>query len=264
MVESLKRHWPEYLMEAAGLGIFMTSAAIFATILEYPGSFIHQAIPSPFLRRALMGLAMGLTAIGIIYSPWGQRSGAHINPAITMTFFRLGKVAPWDAVFYVTAQFIGGLVGILLGILFIGQYLMHPAVNYVATVPGPQGISIAFLAEMWIAFILMLVILLSTNAPKLARFTGLFAAVLIALYIMVESPLSGFGMNPARTFASALAAWLWKGFWIYMIAPPLGMLLAAETYLWGTGKGGVICAKLHHHNNKRCIFRCGYKPELTS
>lgn len=264
MFESLKRHWPEYLMEAAGLGIFMTSAAICATIFEYPGSFIHQAIPSPFLRRALMGLAMGLTAIGIIYSPWGQRSGAHINPAITVTFFRLGKVAPWDAVFYVTAQFMGGLAGILLVIVFLGHYLMHPAVNYVATVPGSQGLSIAFLAEMGIAFILMLVILLSTNTPNLARFTGLFAAVLVALYIMVVSPLSGFGMNPARTFASALVAWLWEGFWIYMIAPPLGMLLAAETYLWESGKGGVICAKLHHHNNKRCIFRCGYKPELTA
>ncbi|MFQ5683048.1 MAG: hypothetical protein ACE5HC_07220 [Candidatus Binatia bacterium] len=76
-------------MEAAGLGIFMVSACTFGTILEYPASPIHQAIADPFLRRILMGLAMGLTAVGIIYSPWGKQSGAHINPAITLTFFRL-------------------------------------------------------------------------------------------------------------------------------------------------------------------------------
>jgi aquaporin Z len=114
MIESLRRHWPEYLMEAAGLAVFMVSAGLFGTLLGYPGSPVHQAIEEPLLRRALMGLAMGLTAIAIIYSPWGQQSGAHINPAVTLTFLRLGKVAPWDAVFYIIAQFAGGLYGVLL------------------------------------------------------------------------------------------------------------------------------------------------------
>ena len=79
-------------MEAAGLGIFMISAGVIATILEYPGWPVRQIIADPFWRRVLMGIAMGLTAIGIIYSPWGKRSGAHINPAITLTFLRLRKL----------------------------------------------------------------------------------------------------------------------------------------------------------------------------
>src|SRR5713226_9052868 len=101
MQAALLDHWPEYLMEAAGLGLFMVSACVFATLLESPGSPARRAIPSDFLRRALMGLAMGLTAVGIIYSPWGQRSGAHINPAVTFTFLRLRKIEPWEAFFYI-------------------------------------------------------------------------------------------------------------------------------------------------------------------
>lgn len=245
-------------MEAAGLGIFMISVGVFATILEYPASPVHQALPDPLLRRLLIGIAMGFTAIGIIYSPWGKQSGAHLNPAVTLTFFRLGKIEPWDAGFYVLAQCVGGLAGLLLIAAVLGNPIDDPAVNYAVTVPGSEGPRTAFLAELLISFGLMLVVLVVSNRQSLAPWTGLFAGLLVATYITVEAPLSGMSMNPARTFASALPAWLWSGFWIYVTAPPLGMLLAAEVYLWMKGKGGVICAKLHHHNDKRCIFRCGY------
>jgi aquaporin Z len=258
MLSALKRHWPEYLMEAAGLGIFMVSAAVFATIFEYPGSPLREAIPDPFLRRIPMGLAMGLTAIAIIYSPWGKQSGAHLNPAVTLIFFRLGKIEPADALFYILAQFMGGLTGLLLISTVIGMYLADPSVNYVATLPGPEGRGVAFLSELVISFVLMLVVLIVSNASGLASRTGLFAGALVATFIIVEAPLSGMSINPARTFASAVPAWLWTGFWIYLLAPPLGMLLAAETYLRAKGTREVHCAKLHHQNSKRCIFRCGY------
>ena len=111
-LKSVRDHWPEYLMEAFGLGTFMVSACMFGTLLEHPGSPVHQAIASPTARRGLMGLAMGLTAIGIIYSPWGQRSGAHINPGVTLTFLRLGKIYPIDAGFYLVAQSAGGALGV--------------------------------------------------------------------------------------------------------------------------------------------------------
>ena len=108
MGEALRRHWPEYLIEAAGLGVFMLSACAFGTLLGHPGSLAVRALPDPFLRRVLMGLAMGLTAVGLIYSPWGQRSGAHFNPATTLTFWRLGKVASADAGFYASPRPPGG------------------------------------------------------------------------------------------------------------------------------------------------------------
>ena len=248
-------------MEAAGLSLFMISAGVFATFFEYPGSPARQAIANPWLRRSLMGLAMGLTAVAIIYSPWGKQSGAHINPAITLTFFRLGKIKPWDAYFYVVAQFAGALAGILLVALVLKSAIGHPSVRYVATVPGAHGRGVAFLAELVIAFFLMSVVLLATNSARMARFTGLFAGVLVATYILVEAPLSGMSMNPARTLASAVPARLWTALWIYFTAPPLGMLLAAEVYLRWKGRPKVMCAKLHHQNNKRCIFNCGYKTQ---
>jgi len=159
MLEMLKRHWPEYLMEAAGLGIFMISACVFVVIVEHPASPVRQAISDPPLRRMLIGLAMGLTAIGIIYSPWGKQSGAHINPSVTLSFLRLGKVKVWDALFYTIAQFAGAIAGVLAAGMALGASIAHPSVNYATTVPGSSGLGVAFLAELVISFGLMLVVL---------------------------------------------------------------------------------------------------------
>ncbi|WP_421658407.1 MIP/aquaporin family protein [Leptothermofonsia sp. ETS-13] len=262
-MNSLRHHYPEYLMEAAGLGIFMILAGSVTAILEHPTSPIHQAIPDPLLRRLIIGIGMGLTAIAIVYSPWGKQSGAHLNPAFTFTFFRLGKVKPWDAFFYILFQFLGGLIGLLLAGLLLREVLAHPSVNYIVTIPGSGGAIVAFLAEIIISFGMMLMVLFVSNRRRLHRYTGIFAGILIAIYITVEAPLSGMSMNLARSFASALSANVWTAFWVYVTAPLTGMLLAAELYVRLMGAKAVRCAKLHHHNNKRCIFRCGYRKYAT-
>ena len=257
MLHSLKEHWPEYLCEAAELGLFMISASLFTILLWHPSSPALNVIPNPFIRRMLTGMAMGGTAIALIFSPLGKRSGAHFNPAVTLTFWRLGKVKNWDAVFYVIAQFVGGILGVLLVSAFAQMAMAHPAVNYVATLPGPGGAGVAFLAEFVIAFVLMTVVLLVSNTPRLARYTGLFAGTLVATYITLEAPFSGMSMNPARTFSSAFVGHLWTGLWIYFTAPLLAMQLAAWVYL--RGNGTVHCAKYHHHNRQRCIFNCRFQ-----
>jgi aquaporin Z len=264
MIRALREHWPEYFLEAAQLGIFMISAGLFTALLEYPGSPVRQTIADGFLRRTLIGLAMGLTAIGLIYSPLGKRSGAHMNPAVTLTFLRLGKNKPWDAFYYIMAQFFGGIAGILVAAVFIHHALAHPSVNYAVTAPGPAGEWIAFVAEFLIAFGLMLMILFVSNTPKLAPWTGVCAGSLVAIYIMFEAPFSGMSMNPARTLGSAITASFWTGLWIYFVAPVSAMQLAAEIYL--RLRRTVYCAKLHHHNDSRCIFNCrfGQLLELES
>jgi aquaporin Z len=243
-------------MEAAQLGIFMISAGAFTALLESPRSFLAQAHLAPSWNRALIGLAMGGTAAGLIYSPWGKRSGAHMNPAITLTFLRLGKIPPWDAFFYIVFQFGGGVAGVLLTAWVLGTNFTQPPVNYVATIPGPAGNVAAFAGELAISIIIMGVILYVSNRPAIARFTGLFAGLLIASFVEFEAPLSGFGMNPARTLASALPGGIWTEWWIYFTAAPLGMLLAAQGYLAVESPESIRCCKLHHSSSVRCIF-CG-------
>jgi aquaporin Z len=254
---ALREHWPEYLMEAACLGAFMISAGLITALLEYPNSPVRRAIPNDFVRLALNGLAMGLTAVAIIYSPCGARSGAHMNPAVTWTFFRLGKVKSWDALFYPIFQTLGGIAGVLLVKLTLGRVFTEAPVSYVITVPGKPGVAAAFVAETAIACGMMLMVLFMTNMPKLARFTGLFAGTLVFLYITFEAPLSGMSINPARTVASAVPSGVWTAAWIYFVAPIGGMLLAVELYRAVRRGAQVACAKWNHDMRYRCIF-CGH------
>ena len=256
MLRALRTHWPEYLIEATLLGLFMISASLFTMLLEYPGSPAVTALPDAFLRRMLIGLAMGLTALALILSPLGKRSGAHFNPAVTLAFWRLGKVQPWDALFYVVAHFLGGIEGVALVAAVVPRWLADTSVNYVATQPGTMGGGVAFAAEFTISFILMLTILNVSNHPRLSRYTPFFAATLVVTFITFEAPLSGMSMNPARTFGSAFVGHIWTAQWIYFTAPVLAMLLAAFVY---RRSGRVVyCAKLHHHNGARCIFNCAF------
>jgi aquaporin Z len=256
-MERLLRNWPEYLIEGWALGTFMVSAGIVATLLEYPGSPVHRAIVDPTARRVLGGVAMGLTAMALIYSPWGQRSGAHMNPAITLTFLRLGKINRWDAVFFAAAQFLGGLLGVSIVASVLGAAFTAPPVNYVATLPGAHGAWAAFAAELLISALLVFTVLVVSSSPRIARFTGVVAGCLVAAYISIEAPLSGMSMNPARSFASAAPGAMWQSFWIYVTAPVLGMLAGAQLFL--LTRRGAGCAKLLHPTTQRCIH-CGYQP----
>jgi aquaporin Z len=257
--EALRSHWPEYLMEAAALGSFMVSACVFGVLLEHPSSPLNQwTTETPIVRRALGGMAMGLTAITIFFSPWGKRSGAHMNPAVTLTFLSLGKVARWDALFYVAFQFAGGIAGVAVAYGFIGPPLQHAAVNYVVTAPGPGGPGPAFLAEFLISALMMSMVLWVSNSRRFSRWTPILAGFLIATFITFEAPYSGMSMNPARTAGSGVSAGQWTALWVYFAAPILAMLSASIAYRLLRGTRRVFCAKFHHHNNQPCIFRCRY------
>jgi len=260
------RRWPEYAIEAASLGLFMLSASAFAVLLEFPGSPVRHALQDATLRRVLMGLAMGATAVALIYSPWGRRSGAHLNPATTFTFWRLGHLKGADFGPYALAQIGGGALAMVLAGFVLGRALAAPEVHYVVTRPGPWGAGPAFAAEILMTFILMSVVLAMSCAPRLERFTGLAVGGLVWLYIALEAPVSGTSLNPARTLASAFVAHDFTALWIYLLAPTLGMALAAELHRLRAARARAAgaplpggCAKLRHDPRVACVF-CGQRP----
>ncbi len=237
--------WRLYIYEALELAIFMISACACTVLLFHPGYPAVRILPSAFLRRVLMGLGMGLTAVFIIRSPMGRSSGAHFNPAITLTFLRLRKITRWDALFYVLFQFAGGLLGVGISSLVFGRRLADPGVDYAVTVPGKYGTAAAFAAELFMAALLMAVVLWTSNRPRLAPYTSYCVGVLISFYVLFFAPVSGFSINPARTVGSAAFAHLWTAGWVYFTAPLLGMTAVAEAYLRAYGPDHILYAKLH-------------------
>jgi aquaporin Z len=253
----VRRLLAEPLIDGALLGLFMVSACTVGVALEHPASPLRAALPDAFARRALAGLAMGATAVGLIYSPWGKRSGAHMNPAVTLAFLALGKVTPRVAGAYVAAQLAGGLLGVLLCTAAFGEALAAREVGFVATVPGPGGAGVAFAAEFAISAVLLYAVLRTASDPRRERFAGLLAGAQVATWITFESPLSGMSMNPARTLASALPSGAFTALWVYLAAPVLAMQLAARL---ATRDPGRLCAKLRHDLAVACIH-CGHKPQ---
>lgn len=248
-----------YLMEGAELGALMLSTCVCGTLLYGIGSPLRYVALSGALRPVLMGAAVAATTFLIIRSPFGRRSGAHFNPAITLTYFWLGRVHRWDAACYLAAQFGGGIVGVLAARELLGMSLAAPPVHYVVTVPGSYGISAAFAGEYLLSGMLMGVVLYSSNHRVFVRFTPLFVALLTICYYTFSSSISGYSVNPARSFSSALFAWIWRGIWIYFLAPCAGMLSAAALYVWTMGRDRVYCAKVYHDMLSPCPFRCHFE-----
>ncbi|HEX8737568.1 MAG TPA: aquaporin [Pyrinomonadaceae bacterium] len=244
MIESLKRHWREYLMEAAGLAGFVGGASLLTVFLEHPELAVMQSVLGghPLLRRVPLGIILGAYIGGVVYL-LGKRSGAHINPAVTWAFYRLGKINFADAVFYTLAQFAGAIAAAQIMKMALGDFYRDSPIHYVVTEPAKWDHSgaWAFAAEFFISFVLMFTCLIAANSSRLEKLVAPLTGVLIALYLIVETPYSGMSLNPARSFGSALAANEWRYLWIYFVAPPLAMLTAAEIFrLTKSFFGGLI------------------------
>ena len=184
--------------------MFLFLTCFFAGLLLSPTSPIRHMLVRPIELRALMGLAVGMTVVALVMSPWGQRSGGHFNPAVTVTFYRLGKMDLKDAVLYLVAQFSGAIAGVGVVRFLLPHTIGRRAVRYAVTAPGVRGAALAFIAELIISFTLMSTILVASNRETLARHTPYLVGVLYATFITFESPLSGISLNPAKSFGPAL------------------------------------------------------------
>ena len=218
-------------MEGAELGIFMIVALYLTIVLEHPRSPLRKRLKSELLRRFLLGLGIGVTVVGLIYSPWGRLSGAQFNPAVTLARLSINRIEPWDAFFYIVAQFIGGWLLLVIAGYPVRRAAAHTKVKWVVTAPK-LGVAAALTAEFIISFLILFSLLLVIHFPKLEWWIGIVAGAHLCAFITLESPFSGMSLNPARSVASALPAGSWAGIWIYFVAPPVAMLMAARLCRW--------------------------------
>ena len=254
---ALRRHWPEYAIEAGFLALFLLAAGIVTAWFESPASPWHAALPDPLVRRLLTALTCGLVVATMIHSSWGRRSGSHLNPAITLAYLRLGKIGRPDALFYVLAQCAGAAVAVLL--LRAALPALLPATmapTALASPTGPGGEWAALAIEVVLSAAEMLMILFTSNHSSWMRWTGTLYGLLAVAMVAWVSPLAGFGLNPARLLALHMPGGLVTAHWLNVPAPFLGMLLGVEAWRLLPGRPAVYCVKLAHNTRGRCIFRC--------
>jgi len=247
-------HWPEYFSELAGT-MFMVGFGLFVIALFWSrNSPLPEIIPNESMRRLVTGFFFAGGATAVVYSPLGQRSGGHINPSVTLAFLYQKKIHKIDALFYFAAQLVGATIGTAAVYLLLQKGAgWNDAVAVGVTRPG-GGYSIAavFMAELFITWLLMTVILVVSNNAKWMKLTGLFAGTLVMLEVWLEAPVSGTSLNLARSLGPALLTGESGYLWLYAIAPVSGSVLAAVSFSFVKPMKELICSKLYHTKRYKC------------
>lgn len=205
-------NWPALAAEVIGTALLVFVDA---------GGAVIAAVGGVEVSHEVRAIATGLTVAALIYT-FGARSGAHINPAITLAFAARGAF-PWRAVpAYWAAQLFGatlaaGLIGMIFGQSSVGEGVTEPNLE----------VSAAFVMEIALTFFLATVILgTAIQAKKLGPHLALASGATVMACVMFARPVSEASMNPARSFGPALVALDFQALWIYILAPAFGALLA--------------------------------------
>ena len=192
----------------------------FALVFAGTGAIVVNDITQGVISQVGIALTFGLVVMAMIYS-FGDISGAHLNPAVTLGFCLAGRLPAADVAPYVASQIFGALAGSVLVRVLFGP---HPTLG--ATLPtGSVGQS--FLLEIVITFLLMVTILnVATGAKEKGATAGLAVGAVVAIAALFAGPVSGASMNPGRSLAPALVSGQLQSVWIYLLAPALGSGLA--------------------------------------
>jgi aquaporin Z len=217
--------WRLFLSELAGTALLLLVGLSVVIFMWGDGSPGARLVPDEGLRRAITGFLFGTTGAAIALSPVGKTSGAHINPAVTLGFWLMGKMAPGTVSVYVAAQLVGAVLG-CLPLLLWGK--AGRSVAFGATLPGNgYGAGEVLAGEAITTFALVVVLCVFLGFRRLRGFTPATMPFLYSVMVFLESPVSGTSTNPARSFGPALVSGRWDGWWIYWAGPILGTLAAA-------------------------------------
>lgn len=243
--------WAAYAAELTGT-FFMVAWGLSAVVfMMSTASPMGRLVPSARLRLLATGCLFAAGGTAVIYSPLGQRSGGHINPAISINFWILGKMRTPDMILYAAAQCVGAIAGAGLVKLLWGGWAQ--SVESGVTQPAPWLLPTGAVAvELVITASLVGVILAFLSRPRLHRWTGLAAGIWVALLVFAEAPLTGASLNPARSLGPALVTGDTRDLWIYFAGPLAGAALAASLWKRAGTRRHPVCAKLFHTHRYRC------------
>ncbi len=192
----------------------------FGLIFAGTGAIVIDQVSGGSITHPGIAITFGLIVLAMIYT-FGDVSGAHLNPAVTLAFSCAGRF-PWREVpFYIAAQLLGGMAasGLLRSL-----FPEHPTLG--ATIPAGSPIQ-SLVLEAVLTFILMLVILsVSTGAKEKGITAGIAIGSVIALEAMFAGPICGASMNPARSLTPAVVSAHLDHLWVYIVGPVAGALLA--------------------------------------
>ncbi|MCU1586771.1 MAG: hypothetical protein JWN31_264 [Frankiales bacterium] len=195
-------------------------------------------------RLLLTGVMFAGTGSLVAISPLGRRSGAHLNPVVTLAFWTQRTVHWHDLAGYILSQLAGGIVGTLLVRALWGSEAT--AVNLGTTAPGPgTSDARALLIEALMTTMLIATILLMTSSARYARWTPLALWPLIAILVWQGAPYTGTSLNPARSLGPALLAPHATPYWVYVLGPTAGAAVAVGLFAL-MRKTHVLTAKLFH------------------
>jgi aquaporin Z len=197
----------------------------FFLVLIGPGAVMVDARSGGALGPVGISLAFGFAVLAMVYA-FGPISGAHINPAVTLAFWSVGRFPRRDVPLYIVAQCAGAI-----GAAFVLRAVLGPVGHLGATIPaiGWRG---AFVFEFLLSAALMLVIVAVATDDRVAvGFAPVAIGLTVAFCALVGGSITGASMNPARSLGPAVAGGQWQSHWLYWLAPAAGMLLAAQLYV---------------------------------
>ena len=255
-------NWSEYGAELLGTAFNILVGFSIITFDFGKGLPVEHLIPAESPRLLINGLIFAGSGAIFAISPLGKLSGAHLNPSLSIAFWLEGKMHKRDLFGYIIGQFLGAIIGTFLAVVLWGKYFA--SVNYSITLPG-NGYPLwyVFLAEVFMTSLLVLSIFIFLSHRQLLLWTPIMVWLLVATMVWLGVPISGTSLNTARSIGPALVAWQWQHQWLYLIAPPLGALIAVGVFrLIAMGEREVLTGKLFHVPNYRCIFKNVSVPHI--
>ena len=214
--------WQLFVSEMAGTAVLLLAGLSLVIFANGAGSPVAQWVPNVAVRRALIGFLFGALGASISLSPVGRVSGCHLNPAVTLGFWLMGRISSRVAIGYVVAQLAGATLG-SLPLLAWGE--MGRSVAFGAALPGPgYPLSTVLFGEALTTFGLISGLCVFLGIRELRPFTPVLSPCLYAIMVPLEAGISGTSTNPARSFGPALVSGQWQGWWIYWVGPALGTI----------------------------------------